>query len=263
MEKPKLEGKVAMVTGGASGIGLGIAEKFIQQGASVMVADIHQETMDLVKNRLGDACETVLTDVTVERDLENAVQRTIDRFGRLNIGVNNAGVGGFAFIKDQTLEQWNIILDTCLKGTFLSMKYEARQMISQGKGGVIINIASLNSRQPATGFSAYCSAKAGVEMITKVGAMEMGPHQIRVCGISPGLIDTPATDILMHTPAIYDEYLKNTPLGRSGTTGDIGNAALFLASDDASWVTGITLFVDGGALSKKYPELEKLIPPTE
>jgi 3-oxoacyl-[acyl-carrier protein] reductase len=261
--KRKLEGKVAMITGGASGIGLGIAEKFVKEGASVMVADIHQDSMGAVKKRLGDACETVLASVTIEADLENAVRKTVERFGRLDIGVNNAGVGGFAFIKDQTLEEWNTILDTCLTGTFLSMKYESRQMIFQGEGGVIINIASLNSQQPAEGFSAYCSAKAGVEMITKVGGMEMGPDNIRVCGISPGLIDTPATDILMNTPEIYNEYIKNTPLGRSGTTDDIANAALFLASDDASWVTGITLFVDGGGHSKKYPELGKLIPPEE
>ena len=160
MEKLKLEGKVALVTGGASGIGLGIAEKFIQQGASVMVADMNQEAMDQVKNNLGDACEAVVTNVSLEEDVEKAVQKTVQRFGRLDIGVNNAGVGGFAFIKDQTLEEWNIVVDTCLKGTFLSMKHESRQMISQNQGGVIINIASLNSRQPGTGIGGMSQVEA-------------------------------------------------------------------------------------------------------
>jgi 3-oxoacyl-[acyl-carrier protein] reductase len=116
--------------------------------------------------------------------------------------------------------------------------------------------SSLNGRQPAAGFAAYCSAKAGVEMLTKVAAMELGPRGIRVNAIAPGLIDTPLTAALTASP-VKDEFLDNTPLGRIGTTGDVAAAALFLTSDDAAWITGDTLLVDGGGHTKRYPELAR------
>ena len=128
-------------------------------------------------------------------------------------------------------------------------------MIAQGDGGVIVNIASINARQPGEGMSAYCCAKAGVEMFTRVAAMELAGHGIRVTAIGPGLIDTPLTAPIMGVPAIRDEYLENIPAGRVGTPEDVANAALFLVSDEASWVSGTTLFVDGAELTKRYPEL--------
>jgi NAD(P)-dependent dehydrogenase (short-subunit alcohol dehydrogenase family) len=222
----RLAGKAAVITGGASGIGLGIARRFVAEGAHVALGD---------RNRL--------------------VGQAVSAFGRLDIGVNCAGLGTFAPLVDLEEKHWNLVLDVCLKGVYLSIKHEARRMIAQGNGGAIINIASINARQPAEGLSAYCAAKAGVEMLTRCAAMELGPHNIRVTGIGPGLVDTPLTTFQQRNPTLREEFLANIPLGRVGAVEDIAGAALFLASDDASWVTGDTLFVDGAELTKKYPEM--------
>ena len=259
-EGSRLKGRVAFITGGASGIGRGIAERYIREGAKVVLFDRNGLLLEDVAQILKDECLACEGDVTIEKDIERAVAEGVKKFGRVDIGINSAGLGTYAYISEQGEEQWDMVIDICLKGVFLSMKHESRQMLSQGEGGVIINIASLNSRQPAEGYSAYCSAKAGVEMITKVAAMELGPHKIRVCAISPGAIDTPLIAGLKDVPALYDAVLDNMLLDRIGTTDDIAGAALFLASDDASWVTGETLFVDGGCQTKRYPVLSEYIP---
>lgn len=255
----KLDGKVAFITGGASGIGLATAEKFMSQGARVVLADLNTDLMQQAEQRFGGACATVKTNVAVEADMKSAVAFAVERFGKLDIAVNSAGLGTFGIITELTEEQWNTIVDTCLKGVFFSMKHQGIQMIAQGLGGVIINISSLNSTQPGEGMAPYCASKAGVDMLTRVGAMEMGPKRVRVCGIAPGLVLTPLTDPVWAMPALHDAYLENTPLGRTGTTEDIANAALFLASDEASWISGETLIVDGAAQTKRYPELTRIL----
>jgi NAD(P)-dependent dehydrogenase (short-subunit alcohol dehydrogenase family) len=254
----QLEGKVALITGGASGIGLATAARYVNEGAKVVIADLNSDLMGDAKKQLGDACATIETNVTNESDVEHAVAYATKEFGRLDIGVNSAGLGTYALITDQTEEQFDTVINTCLKGVFFSMKHQGRQMITQGGGGVIINISSLSSQQPGEGQSAYCSAKAAVNMITSVGAMEMGPHNIRVCGIAPGLVYTPLTEVIKETSALNEAYLENTPLGRAGIPEDIANSALYLASDESSWVSGITLTVDGAAHTKRYPELPKI-----
>lgn len=254
----RLEGRIALITGGASGIGRAIADRYVAEGGKVMLADLNGELLKEAESTLGSACGGIEANVTIEADMEQAVAATVERFGRLDIGVNSAGVGTYATIPDQTEEQWDTVINICLKGTFLSMKHESRQMMAQGGGGVIINISSLNSVQPGEGCSAYCSAKAGVNMMTRVGAMDLGPHKIRVCGIAPGLIETPLTGSIWEMPQLIDAYLENIPLGRAGVPDDIANAALFLASDDASWVSGETLFVDGASSTKRYPEMTKI-----
>jgi 3-oxoacyl-[acyl-carrier protein] reductase len=256
----RFEGKVAFITGGASGIGRGIAEKFLEEGAKVMLADINKDLLEEVKAKLGDACETAVANVTVEADLEKATLKTVECFGRLDFGVNSAGLGTYAYITEQIEEQWDLVIDTCLKGVFMSMKHEMRQMLKHDDGGAVVNIASLNSRQPAEGYSAYCSAKAGVEMMTKVAAMEMGPYKIRINAISPGGVDTPLIAGYDQNKELFAESMDNTPLGRIGTTDDIAAACLFLCSDEASWITGDTLFVDGGCQTKRYPVLSDHIP---
>jgi len=252
------ENKVALITGGASGIGLAAAKAFIEAGADVIIADINVDLLEKAKERFRGRCETVKTDITKELDIEHAVASGIDRFGSLDICVNSAGLGSYAKITDLSEEEWDTIQNICLKGIFLSMKHEAIRLIHQGQGGVIINISSLNSEQPAEGNAAYCAAKAGVNMLTKTGAMELGPQNIRVCGIAPGLVFTPLTDPIKDMPVLLDAYLENIPLGCVGAVEDIANAIMFLASDQASWITGTTLFVDGGALTKRYPEFPKI-----
>ena len=250
----RLRGKVALVTGGASGIGRGIARRFVDEGARVVLADRNAPLVNEAVKELGAAAAAVEVDVTREADVERAIALAVSRFGSLDIGVNCAGLGISVPLTEQTEAQWDTVVDVCLKGVFLSMKHEARAMTAAGHG-VIINIASINARQPGAGLSAYCAAKAGVEMITRVAALELGPQKVRVVGIGPGLIDTPLTTFQQERPHVREAFLDNVPLGRVGTTDDIAAAALFLASDDASWISGDTLFVDGAALTKKFPEL--------
>ena len=251
----KLEKKVALVTGGASGIGLAIARRFVAEGAKVMLADSNVETGQTCAEELGDQCAFVEADLSGEAGAEAMVKATVDTFDRLDIAINAAGIGALAPIVDQTIEQWDGVLDLNLRGVFLSTKHEARQMVAQGDGGAIVNIASINAQQASEGMSAYCSSKAGVEMFTKVAAMELAEQGIRVTGIGPGLIDTPLAAPLIAFDTIREDFLDNIPAGRMGTADDIANAALFLVSDEATWVTGTTLFVDGGELTKRFPAL--------
>jgi NAD(P)-dependent dehydrogenase (short-subunit alcohol dehydrogenase family) len=249
----RLEGKVAVVTGGASGIGRATADRFVDEGAKVVLGDLNEAMLGVAAQELGDACATSSGDVTVEADVERLVGTAVDAFGRVDIGVNCAGLGTIGPVTDMTVEQWDLVLDVCLKGVFLATKHEARAMKASGGGGAIINIASINARQPGQGMAAYCSAKAGVEMFTRVAALELGPDGIRVCGIGPGLVDTPLTQYQRDMPAFREGYLQNIPMGRVGAPADIASAAAFLASDDASWISGETLFVDGASLTRGYP----------
>ena len=249
----RLGGMVALVTGGASGIGREIARRYVDEGARVVIADRNAPLVQETVKELGNAAGGLDMDVTREADVERAVALAVSRFGRLDVGVNCAGLGYSVPLTEQTEQQWDTVVDVCLKGVFLSMKHEAKAM--DARGGVIINIASINARQPGAGLSAYCAAKAGVEMLTRVAALELGPRKIRVVGIGPGLIDTPLTTFQQERPHVRDAFLENIPLGRVGRTADIAHAAVFLASNDASWISGDTIFVDGGSLTKKFPEL--------
>ncbi len=258
MNLQMLNKKTAIITGGASGIGRAIAESFVKNGAKVVLVDLNMDMLNDAKRDLADECEIVQVDVTKESDIENAIQTGVKRFGHIDIGINSAGIGTYSMLVDQTEEEWDKIQNINLKGVFLSMKHEARQMIKQDTGGVIINISSINSCQPGEGNSAYCTAKAGVNMLTKTSAMELGQHNIRVCGIAPGLVETPLTDVLKDMPLLKDAYMDNILLDRAGTVDDISNAAVFLASNQASWITGTTMFIDGGAMTKRYPEFSKI-----
>jgi 3-oxoacyl-[acyl-carrier protein] reductase len=250
--------KVAVVTGGASGIGREIAKRLVGEGARVALGDRNGDLLTDAATELGDACVTSVCDVTVETDVEVLVATATAAFGRVDLGVNCAGIGSLSPIVQLRPEEWDAVLGVCLKGVFLATKHEATAMLRQGTTGVVLNIASINDRQPAEGLAAYCSAKAGVEMFTRVAALELGGAGIRVVGISPGFIDTPLTKPLGDTEAFRQGYLDNTPLGRTGTTTDIADAALFLLSDQGAWITGETLVVDGGQLTRAYPPLLQL-----
>jgi len=252
-----LDGRIAVVTGGASGIGLECARVFVREGARVVVGDRNAEAVDRAVAELGSAVLGEVVDVTVEEDVERLVVRAGEAFGTLDTAVNAAGFGTFGFVADHPVDEWRAVIDTCLTGVMLSVKHEARVMRAAG-GGVIVNIASINARVPAEGMSAYCCAKAGVEMLTKCAAMELGPDGVRVSGIGPGFVDTPLTAFTQVVPAIRDAYVAATPLGRAGQPDDIADAALFLVSDEGRWVSGDTLFVDGASMLKAYPELHRL-----
>ena len=252
----KLDGKVAVVTGGASGIGMAAVEAFVAEGARVIVGDLDGDGIGALIGRLGhNQVDGAIVDVRDETAVERMVDQAFRRFGRLDIALNNAGVGGFAPIQSYGLEDWERVVGISLTGTFLCIKHQAGRLIAQGQGGSIINMASLNAIQPTEGFAAYCSAKAGIAMLTKVAALELGRHQVRVNAIGPGLIHTPATAGMTALPGLEEAFIAEAPLGRAGEPEDIAKLAVFLASDDSSLMTGQTLYADGGASLKKYPEL--------
>ncbi|MBE0609623.1 MAG: SDR family oxidoreductase [Dehalococcoidia bacterium] len=252
----KLDGKVAIVTGGASGIGKGTVEVFVEEGARVIVGDVDSDGIGALIGELGhNQVDGSVVDVRDEVAVQRMVEQAFRRFGRLDIAFNNAGVGGFSPIQAYSLEDWDRVLGISLTGTFLCIKHQAARLIAQGQGGSIINVASLNAIQPTEGFAAYCSAKAGVAMLTKVAALELGRHKIRVNGIGPGLIHTPATAGMTALPGLEDAFIHEAPMGRPGEPEDVAKLAVYLASDDSSLMTGQTLYIDGGASLKKYPEL--------
>ena len=252
----RLDGKVAIVTGGASGIGRAAVERFVAEGARVIVGDTDSEGIGALIGQLGhNSIDGAEVDVRDEAAVERMVNQAIRRFGRLDIAVNNAGVGGFSPIQDYPSEDWDRVLGISLTGTFLCLKHEAKRLIAQGTGGSIINIASLNAIQATEGFAAYCAAKAGVTMLTKVAALELGRHKIRVNAVGPGLVHTPATAGMLGIPGLEDAFIHEAPIGRAGEPEDIANLLTYLASDESSLMTAQTLYIDGGASVNKYPEL--------
>lgn len=252
----RLDGKVAIVTGGASGIGQRIAEVFVEEGARVLIADVDSDGIGAMIARLGhNYADGALADVRDEDSVRKMVEQAARRFGRLDIAVNNAGAGGFSPIQSYPLADWERVIGISLTGTFLCTKHVAAQLIAQGQGGSIINIASLNAIQPAEGFAAYCAAKAGIVGLTKVAALELGRHQIRVNAIGPGLIHTPAVAPMLTIPGLEEAFVQEAPLGRAGEPDDVARLALWLASDESSLMTGQALYLDGGASLNRYPTL--------
>ncbi|MFN0094598.1 MAG: SDR family NAD(P)-dependent oxidoreductase [Dehalococcoidia bacterium] len=252
----KLDGKVAIVTGGASGIGKETARQFVAEGARVYIGDLNADGIAALASELGhNQVDGMAVDIRDEEAVAKMVANTVRRFGRLDIAFNNAGVGGFAPIQDYALEDFKRVVDICLTGTFLCIKHEAKHLIEAGHGGSIINIASLNAIQATEGFAAYCPAKAGVAMLTKVGALELGRHGIRVNAIGPGLIHTPATQGFRNMETVYQGFIENSPMGRAGEPEDVARLAVYLGADESSLMTGQTLYIDGGQSLKKYPEL--------
>lgn len=252
----KLDGKVAIVTGAASGIGKRTAEVLVEEGARIVAAGLNGDGLRDVVSRLGrDSADAVELDIRDEDAVRRMVGQAFDRFGRLDIAVNNAGTGGFCPINQHPLEEWERIVGVCLTGTFLCIKHEAARLMGQQQGGSIINMASLNADQPAEGFVAYCSAKAGVAMLTKVAALELGRYRVRVNAIGPGLVHTPLVQPMIDIPGLEDAFVDEAPIGRVGEPEDVARLAVYLASDESSLMTGQTLFIDGGGSLKKYPEL--------
>jgi NAD(P)-dependent dehydrogenase (short-subunit alcohol dehydrogenase family) len=247
----ELVGKVALITGAASGIGRATAELFLAEGAQVVAGDINEEALATLAS---DECAVLRCDATSEEDQAALAQLAVDRFGRLDIAVANAGYGHMARIVDHTLDDWRRLLDVCLTGVYLTVQAAARVMQPQGSGSIVA-MSSLNGIQPAEGMVAYCSAKAGVLMLTEVAALELGRHGIRVNALAPGLIQTPGTEGLWALPGTVEEYVENTALGRFAQPEEIAQAALFLASDRSSFMTGSTQLVDGGGHLRRYPDI--------
>lgn len=242
----RLAGKVALITGGGSGIGRGIALRFAEEGAQVAVSDLHREGADetaVQVSKLNTKALAIEGDVTSRGDCERAVEETVAALGKLDIFVANAGIGRGAPFLETSEEDWNAVIQTNLSGVFLSCQAAARQMAKQGEGGRIICIASVAGERATPRMAAYSAAKAGVRMLAKVMALELAPHRITANAIAPGVIETPLTAPLV---AMLKAGNRQPPAGRLGEPRDVANVALFLASEEADYVTGDTIFCDGG-----------------
>ena len=252
----RLDGKVALVTGAASGIGQGIARRFAAEGALLVLGDIDGDGLAAMAAELGaDRTVTVVADVTDEEQMTALAAAGPARFGRLDVVVANAGGGAFAPILEHPLDEFRRVVDLNLTGVFLTVKHAGGAMVAAGNGGSIITIASINARQGSKGMSAYCAAKAGVAMFSEVAAMELGPHGVRVNAIAPGLVETPATATFFALPGVVEEFVENTTMKRFARPDDVAAVAAFLASDDSTYVSGCLYPVDGGALTGRYPDL--------
>ena len=254
-----LEGNVAVVAGGTSGIGARTAEVFVANGARVVIAGRRQDRGEKLAKALGDAASFIRTDVSVETDVKAMIDHAVDRFGRLDCLMNNAGRSSqFAAISDVDLDQFDAVIAVHLRAVLAGMKYAARVMAVQGTGS-IINVASVNGIRAGLGGHYYSAAKAASIHLTRCAAMELGEKGIRVNSISPGMIATGAfgkyMDIEPNEADEHPEYAEAAitsvvprwqPLQYAGQVDDIAQAALFLASDASRYVTGHNLVVDGG-----------------
>ena len=260
----RLKGRVAVVTGGARGIGEGTVRRFVEEGASVIISDLQAEAGEALARELSAAARFIRTDVTREEDVAAAVDLAVREFGRLDCMINNAGiVGAIGSIKDTSVKAWDATIAVLLRGVFLGMKHAARVMIPQ-QSGSIVSLASTAGVMGGLGPHAYTAAKHAVVGLTKSVASELGQHHIRVNAVAPGNIVTPLTaDVVTGDPANYgvtEEAIRvMSPLGIAGFPIDIANALLYFASDEARYVTGHTLVVDAGQTTGATPSMFHLM----
>ncbi len=247
-----LKNKVAIVTGGNSGIGLAIAVELARQGANIVIDFVsHPEAADLLEKQiiaLGDQAISVKGDVSKIAELQTLVDTAVQKFGRLDIMVNNAGVETRTSVLDTTEEQYEKVLAINLKSAFFGTQLAAKQMIKQGGGGRIINISSVHEDWPMPGNTAYCLSKGGMRMLTRTAGVELAPYNILVVGVGPGAVATPINLSTMNDPALLKKLDRAIPLGRMAKPEEIGSVVAFLAGDGASYVTATTIFTDGGIM---------------
>ncbi len=244
----RFAGKVVLVTGGAQGIGRGIADRFAAEGADVVILDIEKDTLDQTVEELrarGSRAEGVNGDVTQLRDVHRAVQTTVEKFGGLHVLVGVAGIVEFAPFLEVTESSWNRILDVNLTGMFLATQEAARVMAAAG-GGAIVLIASTNAFFAEAHTVPYTTSKAGIHGLVRAAALDLAQHNIRINAINPGQIVTRLSRILVDDPIGGPAVLASIPLGRWGQPADIAAVAAFLASDDAAYMTGENVTVDAG-----------------
>ena len=244
----RLKDKVAIVTGGASGMGKATAEAFVKEGAKVTVIDkkISPAVAEEIKNMGGLAIEA---DVTETADIDRAVVTTVKTFGKLDILANFAGILLSADLEHHTEKIWDDTINVNLKGTFLCIQRVVPEMLKQGKGKVI-NIASIAGQIGFPNAAAYCASKGGIMGMTKALACELSPKKINVNAIAPGDIETPLNAHLLRDPVYLKSRIDQTPYGRVGQVSDIAPAAVYLASDESDFACGVILTVDGGLISQ-------------
>jgi NAD(P)-dependent dehydrogenase (short-subunit alcohol dehydrogenase family) len=252
----RLRDRIALVTGAARGIGLAIATRFLADGANVVLSDIDEKTGREAAKTLGAKAHFVAADVGDAKSVAALIKATVEKFGALDIHVNNAGVIHTADFLDISEADFDRVMRVNLKGSFLAGQAAARQMVSQAKNGrkpgVLINLSSINSVVAIPNQVPYSVSKGGIQQLTKVMALSLAPYGIRVNAIGPGSIATEILAGIATDKAAKRRLLSRTPLQRIGGPEEIASVAAFLASDDASYVTGETIFPDGGRLALNY-----------
>jgi len=247
----RLENKVAIVTGGADGIGLACAERFVTDGAKVVIADINDEKGQREAGRLGEA-HYVHCDVSQRADVEAMVNLAVETYGRLDICVSNAGTIHAADFLEIEESDFDRVIAINLKGVFLTGQAAARRMVKQGEGGAIVNMSSINAEVAIPNQVPYVTSKGGVRQLTRVMALSLAPHDIRVNAVGPGSILTEILKTVMTDKAAREKILARTPLGRLGDPAEIASVVAFLASEDSAYITGQSIYPDGGRLSLNY-----------
>jgi NAD(P)-dependent dehydrogenase (short-subunit alcohol dehydrogenase family) len=250
----KLQRKVAIVTGAARGIGLATAKRLLEEGAKVMMADVDLARLEQSAAELAtpERVRTRRVDVAQKAEIDALIAATVQAWGGLDIMVNNAGVAPIADFLDVTEAQFDHVLGINLKGAFFGTQAAGRQMLAQGKGGVIINMSSINSGLANPNVAPYSISKGGMNQVTSTAAVAFAAHGVRVVGVGPGTIMTDMVAGAFVQSAGNHAILSRTPLGRYGQPDEIAAVVAFLASDDASYITGETIYVDGGRRVLNY-----------
>jgi glucose 1-dehydrogenase len=247
-----LKNKVAVVTGGNSGIGMAIVLELAKQGASIVIDYVsHPEATEALEKQvaaLGDQAIGVDADVSKVADLQKLINAAVEKFGRVDVMVNNAGVETRTSVLNTTEQQYEKVLAINLKSAFFGTQLAAQQMIKQGGGGRIINITSVHEDWPMPGNTAYCLSKGGMRMLTRTAGVELAPHNILVVGVGPGAVATPINLSTMKDPALMKKLDDAIPLRRMAKPEEIASVVAFLAGDGASYMTATTIFADGGIM---------------
>lgn len=257
----RLQGKRALITGGGTGIGRATAERFAREGARVVVSGRRRAELDetvRLCEKAGGAAAAVTGDVARPEDAERMVRETVAAFGGIEVLVNNAGIlVRNATVTSVSIEDWRRVIDVDLHGVFLVSRFALLEMVPAGRGGAIVHVSSVAGIVGDPKLAPYNAAKGGVNLLTKNMALDFAPHRIRVNAVCPGRVATPMPKSRLQPgddwEAILAQWGKNIPLGRVGQPEDIAASILFLASDEASWITGTTLVIDGGATISHPP----------
>jgi glucose 1-dehydrogenase len=251
----KLSGKVAVITGAARGIGRACAERFLEDGCKVVITDVDGDNLAKTAAEIGRQHDlrVIACDVVRRADVDRAVATAVKEFGGLDIMVNNAGVARNQDLLDISEKDFDDVIAINLKGAFFGVQAAAKQMIAQGGGGVIINMSSVNALLAIPTLATYAISKGGMKQLTSVAAVALAPHNIRVVAVGPGTILTDmVASAIFNSEAARQSVLSRTPVGRGGEPSEVAAVVAFLASDDASYITGQTIYPDGGRLVLNY-----------